>query len=134
MKLRALVLLVAALALAACKDGTGPEDVAGVYSLKSVDGAKLPLPLGTDSLGYRYEVSSAYLALAADGVVILAETVRITFRTQSTTDTQALTGSWTASGDEIRMTFPATGDVLLGKLKGSTLTVTVGTSTAIYVR
>ena len=134
MKLRALVLLVAALSLAACKDGTGPEAIAGVYSLRSYDGNKLPLLLGTDSLGVRYEITAEYLSLAGDGVVIQTQTQRATYRSQSQIDSASRTGTWTATGSEVRMTFPDDGSVYAGALQGSTLTVTIGTSKLIYVR
>jgi len=53
--------LLAMLALTACGDSTGPADVAGVYTLRTVDGQQLPAVILGD------EFTSGSLSLGSNG-------------------------------------------------------------------
>lgn len=121
-----------ALALAACGDGgTGPNDsVAGVYSLRTVNGANLPYIIahtGQDKV----ELTADVLTLVEAGSFTEITTYRTTINGQATVDTEPDAGSFTRSGTAISFAFNS-GSSGTGTIGGGTITVAVSGLSLVY--
>jgi len=93
---------VIAVALAACSDSTGPDqnELAGSYSLLTIDGASLPVIV--DQVGEdKAEVTMGTVTLDEDGTFGDATELRITEGGVVTTEVQATQGTWTVSGSTV---------------------------------
>ena len=74
------ILVTLLFALAACGDGgTQPSSVVGSYTLRSIDGASLPV-----SIGSRGRVVGAMLTLTADGEFLMTMGTELNGVTETT--------------------------------------------------
>ena len=99
-------MLAAALAvLAACgDDSTAPddEDVAGVYTLLSINGQQLPAVVqqqGSD----RAEITQGSITLNQNGTFTDVVQVRFTISGQVSSQTETATGNWTLNGTTVTL-------------------------------
>jgi hypothetical protein len=91
-----------AVTLAACSDSTGPDrdELAGSYTLLTIDGASLPVIV--DQVGEdKAEVTMGTVTLDEDGTFGDATELRITEGGVVTTEVQATQGTWTVSGSTV---------------------------------
>ena len=120
--IRRVVLTFLALGLVACgDDGIGPEDVAGTYTLQTIDGN--PPPWVTFQIGAdKIEVTAGSVTLNADMTCSLSTTFRATLSGNITTNTETHVCTYTIIDGAITLTRPsATG--ASGSIIGSALTI-----------
>ena len=112
-------------------DSTGPNDsVAGVYSLRTVNGANLPFVLiqvGADKV----EITADVLTLTDAGSFTEITTIRTTTNGQVSTTTEADAGSYTRSGTAITATYNS-GGTATGTIGGGTITVAFEGLSLVY--
>ena len=114
----------------ACTDTTGPGGaLAGTYSLRTVNGAQLPVTLC--STGFCYDVLSAEITLDANGNY--QEISRYSDGNDSST------GYWTLSGSQLTLTDDGSGTATYATVSGNSLifpNLFTGSSTisAVYTR
>ena len=134
-------LLALSLVLAACGgngDGaTEPEivSVAGVYPLRSYNGAALPLVIGQNATQGTLELTSGHVTLKGDGTFAEGITFRITppgTGTVATVDSLGSTGRYTSTVSQVVFTFDD-GERVTAQLANGTITV-VGQATFVYRR
>lgn len=101
-----LVAAVIGLALGGCSDATGngnAEDVAGVYTLQTIDGQLLPVIVdeqGEDIAEVTQGTVTLRTNLTFDDVTVL----RITESGVVTTETEAAAGTWSLAGRTVQFT------------------------------
>jgi hypothetical protein len=130
MKRFAAVLLL--LASIGCGDSTGPEDVAGRYTLRTINNAPPPV-IVDEAVGYRLEITGGEVNLDSDESFSDITLFRETFGTQVTTDSEVAVGDYVISGNTV--TFTTTdGDSYSMTLSGRTLTQNVQGIIFVYQR
>jgi hypothetical protein len=123
------VLAVATLALTmvtACGDSTGPDgeaNISGTYTLRTVNGQNLPFPLLVVGTTYRLEVTASTVSINANGTFTQSATLREVNGTNTTTETESATGTWTRTNNAISFRDSADGTVFTGSLSGNTITL-----------
>ena len=120
--------------LVACgDDSTGLEDIAGTYTLQSIDGEGLPAVVS--------EIGDPVLEEVTAGIVILNEdgTCTSSFTTRSEAEDGTVTTvedpgvcNYTFNNGAITLTFPSGPSTTNGSISGSTLTVTLGGTVFIF--
>ncbi len=137
--------LAGVLALGACggDDSSGPSGT--VYTLRSVDGASIPIVETDPTTGDVYTVKSGSLRLNSNGTYNgrVTETYKPSGQPLQTL-TYGEDGTYVESGSTITFTSthdvegsvrtPSTGDVTTGTKSGSTLTLAVSGSTLVFTR
>ena len=138
-------LLVLALTLAfglgatSCSDSTGPgSDIAGVYSLRTVNGITPPIIIYQDAT-VRVEVIAGEIVLDANGNYQGTTRYRTTQGAFSEIEDDVIIGYWTLSGNQIALTdrdYP--NDPYIGTISGNTITLSDfgggGSYTEVYSR
>ena len=119
---RALLVLLLAFAWVGCgDDGTDLDaNVSGRFELRTVNGSALPytvLAIGND----RLEILSGFLQANTDQTYQFSLTSRVTQGTQSQTTTDADTGSWTQTGNQLVFTSSADGSTQTAVSSGNEL-------------
>ena len=135
--------LTLALALAACggsDDGptalSAAASIAGVYPLRTYDGAPLPLVVGTDPVEGTLELTSGHVTLREDGTFRESITYKLTPPAGAViVDSLGSSGRYatTAAGTQIMFTFPE-GDVVTAQFENNTTITVVGEVTFVYKR
>ena len=113
------ILLVAALAGAACTSGggTGPsdDDATGTYVLLTVEEIPVPVRVWQGPLGYQgyviADVTGGSLELSDDGEFTIRLDVWYNWDGEIETDVRVLRGSYEIDGPSIVFSFPNTGDL-----------------------
>ena len=93
---------VIAVALAACRDSTGPDtdELVGSYNLFTIDGASLPVIV--DQIGEdKAEITMGTVTLDENGTFGDATEIRVTEGGVVTTEVQSTQGTWTVSGSTV---------------------------------
>lgn len=126
--MRKILLAGLTLALAACGNDITidtpnpvPSNLAGSYSLQSVDGAGLPFPV-LDVGAYHIQISSGNLALNANKTYVLKFGLRVDDSGNIRFDADSDAGTWTQSDNALSFT-STKGDI------ARTATVSGGTMT-----
>lgn len=129
----ALLTLLAPLLAGCGSDATGPaSDIAGSYTLQTVDNKSLPaviLELGNDTV----EILAGEMLLRADGTFRSSITRRDTVGGTSTTETQVDEGQWGRTGSALTFFF-SDGDRDAGTISGDALTVISASIVFVFTR
>ena len=120
--------------LGACGDDiVSPADVAGTYTLLSVDGEGLPATLGeTEITGSLLEVTAGSATLNQDLTCSLSFDLRDTDPDTVTTDTIVSACTYTID-DGFRLTLSEENVALSGSILGSTLTLIDGGRVFVFL-
>ncbi len=106
-KFLTIALTAVSVALAACGGGgddpIGPANVAGTYTLQTVNGSPLPFTTSEDAT-YKAEILSSAITLNGNNTFSWAFTGRSTDNGTPTTNSETFTGTYTINGSSIRMT------------------------------
>ena len=117
---RFVFLVVVCLAFGGCSDSTGPESVAGRYTLVSIDG--IPLPYVLEDLDEKIEITAGHFQLDSDGTCSFSTTVRTTTDSgQVTTEPELDTCTWTLNITTLAVT-DSGGDTSTGSVIDGTIT------------
>ena len=100
----------------ACSDSIGPEDIAGTYTLLSVDGEGLPAGFGTPGL----EIEAGSLTLNQDMTYSTSVTTVDTMGALVNQSTSV--GTYTFDQGAITLT-PSQGGAASGSVSGTTVTI-----------
>ncbi len=123
--MRTLFVLALALSTASCGDlltGIGGS-VQGTYTLRSIDGERLPATIVYVSPSNYVEMLEGSLRLGNDGSFIDHSTTRDVRNGQGRVESTTSSGRWSQSGDEILLTDPDDPRYAArGYLAGATLT------------
>ena len=123
--IRRVSLAVLIFGVTACGgDGTGLENVAGLYTLQTIDGDPLPWVLFQAGAS-KIEVTAGNVILNADMSCTNTFTYTTTESGNVTTETETDECTYTINGGAIALTFPFVGGFTnSGSIVGSTLTIT----------
>ncbi len=99
-----------------CSDSIGPEDIAGTYTLLSVDGEGLPAGFGTPGL----EIEAGSLTLNQDMTYSTSTTIVDTMG--ALVNQSASVGTYTFDQGAITLT-PSEGGAASGSVSGATVTI-----------
>ena len=126
-----IILAFLAFGLVACgDDGMGPEDVAGTYTLETIDGN--PLPWVTFETGAdKIEITGGSVTLNADMTCSVSTTARVTFSGNVTTNTETHVCTYTIIDGDITLTRPSATDAS-ASINGSALTITTDELVFVY--
>jgi hypothetical protein len=137
--MRRLALTLAALALAACgkdsKDSTGPEgasSVAGVYTLRTINGESLPF-VASDGVA-TYTIRSGRLSLNPDGTCSHQLSFSVTSNQGTFEDATPFACTYEVNGATVVTTDLDDGTRAAATYRDGTLTATDGDFTAVYRR
>jgi hypothetical protein len=114
-----------AASLACGKDSTGPEPEAieGRYALETVDGRSLPVVILEDETETIQLIAGA-VTLSAPRAFTMELTLKETTAEGVSTGTSQVSGTWTRSGETVRLTVD--GEVVTATVSGGTLRLTDG--------
>lgn len=130
--MRRLTFVFALLAFACGGDSTGPDtNIAGAYSLRTVNGANLPFVLeqvGADKV----ELTADVFTFTDTGTFTQITTLRSTENGQVTTGTIPDAGSYTRSGTAITVAFLSGSPTVTGTIGGGTFTIAAGGYSGVY--
>ena len=131
--IRRSLLAMSVLGLVTCggDDATGPESVAGTYTLQSIDGQTLPgviLQVGTT---YRLEFTAGSITLNQNTTCGRSFEARETFGSTVTTSTRALACIYNFISERIRFNW-SDGSTSSGSIVGSQLTLTEAGNVFIF--
>jgi hypothetical protein len=110
-----------AASLACGDDSTGPANIEGLYTLRTIGGKPLPVVIAEDSI-QTIEVTSSSITLGANSAFTLAQAFRTTRGVQSVLSSGTATGTWARSGSTVTMHL-SSGATVPGALSGTTITV-----------
>ena len=118
----ALTVALAVSLLTGCGDATGPEAIAGNYTLRSINGQDLPFII-VQVLADKIEVTAGSVRINSDNTFSSSLTLAITETEGGTTtsETGTTTGTYTLNGTAI--TFTSEGETSTGSITGNTLTI-----------
>ena len=118
----ALTVALAVSLLTGCGDATGPEAIAGNYTLRSINGQDLPFII-VQVLADKIEVTAGSVRINSDNTFSSSTTLAITETEGGTTtsETGTTTGTYTLNGTAI--TFTSEGETSTGSITGNTLTI-----------
>ena len=102
-------------------DATGPEAVAGNYTLRTVNGQDLPVVI-VQVLDEKIEVTAGSWRINSDNTFSTSLTLATTTGGTTTSETGSNNGTYTLSGSAITFTFPDA-STSSGSISGNTLTV-----------
>jgi len=125
----ALTVALAVSLLTGCGDATGPEAIAGNYTLRSINGQDLPF-LIIQVLADKIEITAGSVRINSDNTYSASVTVTITEGGTTTSETETSTGTYTLNGTSI--TFTEVGDTFTGSITGNTLTIIDEGVTFVY--
>lgn len=120
----------AATLTAACKDSSGPDNLAGTYTLRSVNSQALPAMLAQLG-GNKLEAASGALVLDADGTFSLTTELRITDDGSMSTETANDAGEWEIAGIEITLRASDGGETA-GGVNGTSVTLVISQVPWLY--
>ena len=137
--MRKTLLSTVALAVAfttACggDSSTGPNSVAGTYSLTTVNSSPLPFVFINDASG-KFEILSDVYSVSDNGTYTNPTIVRSTVNGEVTTDTLMSDGTYTRSGSSITLTDSSDPtNKLSGTVTASALTINASGFVLVYQR
>lgn len=147
MRIAALTLLLGSLGLAACNDSNdtnndvivAPGIRAGTFILQTVDGHELPaIVLDSISPTLLVEATSGAIAIGSNNDFVDVIRFRLTLGDVVSTRTITCDGTFTVSGDTLRLAESGSGDgcgrSFTGVLRGNSLASSVRGLPAIYGR
>ena len=105
----------------ACGDSTGPEAIAGNYTLRTIDGQDLPAVI-LQVLNDKVEVTAGSLRINSDLTFSSSLTAAATTSGTTTSATDTQTGTYTLNGTAITLRFQDA-STSTGSITGNTLTV-----------
>ena len=105
-RLFGLLLITLFAATACCDDASGPDStVEGSYTLRSIDGTAMPYLFGVDTeTGAEVHYFSSELTLFQSGTFREIDTFRFRLGTNSTFETDTISGVWTRSNNNVTLT------------------------------
>ena len=107
-RLALLGMLAMTVAMAGCGDDddpSGPTEITGTYTLRTVNGASLPFTLWTEAeAGFKREITGGSVTLNANGTYSDAFAIRDTEDGVVTTDTETSSGTYVRTGNTIAFT------------------------------
>jgi hypothetical protein len=117
-------LLLAMLVACGGDKATGPEAIAGTYTLRTVNGASVPAVVFQDSQE-KDELTGGSISLNADKTWSGTLTAKVTDLTTGASGTFAApaNGTYTSNGGTITLTDSQDGSQLTGTVGGGTLTI-----------
>ena len=119
--------------LVACDDdSTGPEDIAGTYTLVTVDGEALPVVAEEIGTTYVIELTAGSATLHEDLTCSLGFTQRVTDNGTVTTGTSTTLCTYTLNDGALTLTLPPLNDTIDGSISGSTLTLNGNVGVLVY--
>jgi hypothetical protein len=131
-----MLAMVVPLALGACGDSTGPGDVAGIYTLSSINGDPVPVVVAFGPP--LEEVTQGIVRLNANGTFSASHTLRVTSGGSFTEFTEPISGTYTRSGNNLILTFPDPDGSSIAEVtavwQGDRLTVDDNGDIWVYVR
>lgn len=128
------LLLLAPIACGGDSGPIGPEpSVAGTYTLRTVDGAPIPVTL-SESGTYRLEVIGGRIVLDPEDTFATFTEFRETRGTEVSIEPVTVVGSYVVNGSNISMTNAATGGVVIANHAAGTLTLVDAGLTIVYRR
>ena len=136
-KLMTLALAATTVVLAACSgsDSTGPESIAGTYTLTTVNNGQLPF-ITTQSAAYKAEILASAITLKDDKTFSWTITGRETDAGGPVVSTDVLNGGYTLVGSVL--TLLDSGGSTTTTLTGDTITMVIdgsaGTFTLVFRR
>ena len=125
----ALTVALAVSLLTGCGDSTGPEDIAGNYTLRSINGQDLPF-LIIQVLEDKVEITAGSFRINSDLTYSTSVTVTVTESGTTTSETETDTGTYTLTGTTL--TFTSGADTFTGSITGNTLTFIDEGLTLVY--
>jgi hypothetical protein len=130
-----LAMAALVIGLGACGDSSGPDgggNVAGTYTLRTVNGGQVPYTVFQFGTEYKLEILSAAMTVNSNGTWTETSQLRETEGTSVTTETQTVTGTWTQSGNQVTFadSDPETTNLVATFSGGNTLTAS-GTESGI---
>lgn len=130
--MRKLAVLLALAFLPACKDATGSNfaEIAGTYTMQSVNGGTLPFFMGL-SQGDSVHITGGSIVLRADRRFSDNADFRIKAGGQSTTDSDLLEGRFTVGSGVVSFTSDD-GQRYTASVNGSTLSMQRGAFLVVY--
>src|SRR5262245_21206057 len=132
-------LLVLALSLVAACGGdstTGPpvqEQIAGTWTLSTVNGAPLPFTIAQTGTN-KIEILSDVFVVVSTGSFTQTTTVRSTINGVVSTQSVADAGTYTVNGTAITLHFNSDGSTGTASWSGNTMTTTDGGIALVYLR
>ena len=132
--MRRIIAVGTMMLMAACGDsstGITAASVAGTYNLSTVNGGGLPAVVATNP---KLEVLGDVLVLSAAGSFTDKTIYRITQGTSVTTDSSSDAGAFVVSGTSVALHFSSDGTTSTGTISGTSLLVTQGGFSNVYVK
>ncbi len=105
----ALIVALAVSLLTGCGDSTGPEAIAGNYTLRTINGQDLPF-LIVQVLDDKIELTAGSLRINSDNTFSANLTLATTDGGATTSETETTTGTYTLNGTAL--TFTSGGEVV----------------------
>ena len=132
MRPAALTVALAVGLLVGCGNPTGPEAIAGNYTLRTIDGQDLPFAIEaqTQMLDVEIELAAGSLRINSDNTFSLSLTLATTVGGTTTSETETTTGSYTLN--ETAITLTSDGETVTGSIIGNTLTLIDEGLTFVY--
>ncbi len=130
MRPAALTVALAVGLLAGCGNPTGPEAIAGNYTLRTINGQDLPFAIEAQLLDGEIELAAGSLRINSDNTFSLSLTLATTVGGTTTSETETTTGSYTLN--EMAITLTSDGETVTGSITGNTLTLIDEGLTFVY--
>ena len=130
MRPAALTVALAVGLLAGCGNPTGPEAIAGNYTLRTINGQDLPFTIEAALLDGKIELAAGSLRINSDNTFSLSLTLATTEGGTTTSETETTTGSYTLN--ETAITLTSDGETVTGSITGNTLTLIDEGLTFVY--
>ena len=128
---RALTVALTVNLLTGCGGATGPEAIAGNYTLRMIDGQDLPFAIvHPNDPSITAEIIAGSVRLNNDNTFSASQTVEITESGTTTSGTVTFAGMYTLNGTVIALT--SEGETFSGSIIGNTLTVIDDGFTFVY--
>ena len=130
MRPAALTVALAVGLLAGCGNPTGPEAIAGNYTLRTINGQDLPFTIEAALLDGKIELAAGSLRINSDNTFSLSLTLATTEGGTTTSETETTTGAYTLN--ETAITLTSDGETVTGSITGNTLTLIDEGLTFVY--
>ena len=97
------VAMLSVLALTACSDSSGPgeNNIAGTYTLRTVNGSNVPFVIAQIGTTYKLEILSGSVVISSNGTYTETASLRETNGTTVTTEQENSNGTWTRVNNAI---------------------------------
>ena len=119
--------------LAACDGEIGPSTTTGTYTLRTINGSKLPVVI-SGSGNDKTEVLDDTIILYEGGTYAETAHNRVTVAGQASTVTRTEAGSWVTLGTSITMTPAGTSTQRIGQVQGYDMIFIVAGQTSVFTK